>query len=55
VTYTVKNIGGGDAGASTTYTYADGSQVATDSVGGLEADKSYTNTVTVDPFGVHVA
>ncbi|MCK4458491.1 MAG: right-handed parallel beta-helix repeat-containing protein, partial [Methanosarcinales archaeon] len=50
VTYTVKNTGGGDAGASTTGIYVDGTQIATDLVGALTAGASHTSTVTIDPF-----
>ena len=50
VTYTVKNAGGADAGASTTGIYAGSTQIATDSVGALSADESHTGTVTIDPF-----
>jgi len=50
VKYTIKNIGDGDAGASTTCIYADGVEIATDPVGALKAGKSYTRTVTIDPF-----
>ena len=50
MTYTIKNIGDGDAGASTTCIYADGALLTTDPVGALAAGKSYTRTVTIDPF-----
>jgi len=50
VTYTIKNIGDGDAGASTTCIYADGALLTTDKVRKLKADKSCTSTVTIDPF-----
>jgi hypothetical protein len=50
VTYTVKNNGGGDADASTTGIYADGAQIATDSVGALAAGATHEGTVVIDPF-----
>jgi hypothetical protein len=50
VTYTVKNNGGGDTGASATGIYIGDTQVATDSVGALSAGASHTGTVTIDPF-----
>ena len=50
VTYTVKNTGGGDAGASTTGIYAGSTQIATDSVGALAAGASHTSTVTIGSF-----
>jgi hypothetical protein len=45
VTYTVKNAGAAEAGASTTSVTIDGAEVATDPVPGLAADASYTSTV----------
>ncbi|HJH27480.1 MAG TPA: hypothetical protein C5S37_12145 [Methanophagales archaeon] len=45
VTYTVKNNGTAEAGASTTSIKIDGTEEATDSVPGLAAGASYTNTV----------
>ena len=45
VNYTVKNIGGGDAGASNTTIYIDGVSKKEDSVPALAAGASYTNTV----------
>ena len=45
VNYTVANIGGGDAGASNTTIYIDGTAVMEDSVPGLAVGKNYTNTV----------
>jgi subtilase family serine protease len=45
VTYTVKNIGEGDAGASTTSIKIDGTEEETDSVPGLASNASYTKTV----------
>ena len=48
VNYTVKNIGGGDAGASNTTIYIDGVNVLEDTVPALAAGASYTNTVS--PF-----
>jgi subtilase family serine protease len=45
VNYTVKNIGGGDAGASNTTIYIDGVNVLEDTVPALAAGASYTNTV----------
>ena len=50
VTYTMKNNGGGDAGASTIGIYIGATQVATDSVGVLSAGASHTGAVTIDPF-----
>jgi subtilase family serine protease len=44
VTYRVENNGGGNAGASTTCIYVDGTQVATDPVGELAAGESHTGT-----------
>jgi hypothetical protein len=45
VNYTVKNIGGGDAGASSTTIYIDGVPTKEDSVPALAAGASHTNTV----------
>ena len=45
VTYTVKNNGTAEAGASTTSIKIDGTEQATDSVPGLAAGASYTSTV----------
>lgn len=45
VTYTVENIGTGDAGASTTSIIIDGAEVAMDPVGALDEGASYTNTL----------
>ncbi len=50
VTYTVKNNGGGNAGASTTSISVDGTQVATDSVGALAAGATHDGTVVIDSF-----
>jgi len=48
VTYTVKNIGDANAGASTTSIRIDGAEIATDPVPALTPDESYT--VTLDSF-----
>ena len=48
VTYTVKNVGAAEAGASTTSIKIDDVEVATDPVPGLAVDASYTSTVS--PF-----
>ena len=48
VTYTVKNVGGADAGASTTSIKIDGAEQATDSVPALAAGASHT--ATLGPF-----
>jgi hypothetical protein len=45
VTYTVANIGGGDANASNTSIYIDGSNVLEDPVSALAAGENYMNTV----------
>ena len=50
VTYTVKNNGGGDAGASTTCIYADGAQITTDPVGALAAGATHEGTVVIGSF-----
>ena len=50
VTYTVKNNGGGNAGASTTCISVDGTQVATDPVGALAAGATHEGTVVIDQF-----
>ena len=49
VTYTVKNIGDAEAGASNTTIYVDGTAVGEDPVPGRAAGENYTNTV-VGPF-----
>jgi subtilase family serine protease len=50
VTYTVTNNGVGDAGASTTCIYVDGTQVATDPVGTLVVGATHEGTVVIDSF-----
>jgi hypothetical protein len=45
VTYTVENVGGGDANESNTAIYIDGQNVLTDLVQALPVGASYTNTV----------
>ena len=45
ITYTVKNVGTGDAGASTTAIIIDGIEKANDSIGALGEGDSYTNTL----------
>ena len=45
VTYTVKNVGGAEAGASNTTIYVDGAAVREDPVPALAAGANYTNTV----------
>jgi len=45
VTYTVANIGGGDAGASSTTIYIDGANTLEDPVPALAAGDNYTSTV----------
>ena len=45
VNYTIKNIGGGDAGACNTAIYINGTNVLEDPVPALAPDENYTNTV----------
>jgi hypothetical protein len=50
VTYTVKNVGGADAAASTTSISIDGTEEATDAVPALAVDATHANTV--GPFTI---
>ena len=45
ITYTVKNIGTGDANESTTSIHIDGTEVAADPVGALDEGESYQSTL----------